>query len=73
MFTPGSLTIYVPYASLEAYQTAEGWKDYAGQIMAYPRTLTVSGGIGGGSVTPGAEASVVADAAPEGSTSRAGP
>ena len=66
LLTPGSLTIYVPYASLEAYRTAEGWKDYANQIAAYPRTLTVAGGTGGGSVTPGAEVSVAAGAAPEG-------
>ncbi len=34
--TPSSLKIYVPSASVNAYKTADGWKDYASQIQAIP-------------------------------------
>lgn len=29
-------TIYVPAASVDAYKSADGWKDYANSIQAIP-------------------------------------
>lgn len=58
--------IYVPAESVDDCKTAPGWSDYADKIKAWPRTLTVTNGTGGGLYSPGDSVTVTADDAPEG-------
>ena len=58
--------IYVPAQSVEAYKNARIWREYTDKIKAWPRTLTVTNGTGGGLYSPGDSVTVTANGAPEG-------